>query len=255
MKTAIVTGGSRGIGFGVAKQLGSEGYNIAILDINAARDYQDNLNSLTAMGVDCHYQQGSITSKTDRESFVDAVTAKWGDIDVLVNNAGGAHGLDTAMDASLDDWETMIDVNVKGLLYCTKAVVNEMAERGSGHIVNIGSVASFTAYAGANVYGGAKAFVAQFSRNLRSDLHGTGVRVTDIQPGLLESEFSLVRLKGDTAKAEAVYAGCEPLTPEDLADVIHYVTTLPRHINIGLLRITPTCQSETGNLIYKGPGR
>lgn len=172
-------------------------------------------------------------------------------IDVLVNNAGGAIGLDSAMDASLDDWEAMVDANVKGVLYCTKAVVGDMAARGSGFIVNISSIAAYTAYAGANVYGATKAFVSQFSRNLRSDLHGTGVRVSNIEPGLLESEFSTVRFKGDNAKADSVYEGTEPLTPEDLADIIHYVVTAPAHVNIGRVQVMPVCQSETGTQTYR----
>ncbi len=176
-------------------------------------------------------------------------------IDVLVNNAGGAHGLDKAMDASIDDWETMVDVNIKGVLYCTKVVIGDMAKRGVGHIVNIGSQAGTSAYAGANVYGATKAFIAQFSRNLRCDLHGTNVRVTNIEPGLLESEFSQVRFKGDKERAETTYAGVEALTPEDLADIIHYVVSVPRHVNIARLLVTPVCQSDQGTQIYRGPGR
>ena len=176
-------------------------------------------------------------------------------IDILVNNAGGALGQDKAMDASIDDWETMVDVNIKGVLYCTKVVVGDMAKRGAGHIVNIGSVAATAAYAGANVYGSTKAFIAQFSRNLRSDLHGTNVRVTNIEPGLLESEFSQVRFKGNTEKAGSVYAGAEPLTPEDMADIIHYVVSVPRHVNIANLVVTPVCQSDQGTQIYRGQAR
>lgn len=172
-------------------------------------------------------------------------------VSVLVNNAGCALGLDKIPQASPDDWEAMVNVNIKGVLHCTKAVAADMAARGSGHIVNISSITAYTAYAGAGVYGATKAFVSQFSRNLRSDLHGTGVRVSSIEPGLLESEFSTVRFKGDQNRAESVYAGCQPLRPEDLADIIHYVVNAPAHVNIGRLQVMPVCQSETGTQIYK----
>ena len=250
-RVICVTGATSGIGRATALRFLEEGWKVI-----AAGRRRERLDELAAKGGSALLPLPLDVS--DRSAVAEAFASlpeAFRPVDVLVNNAGGAYGLDKAMDASLDDWETMINVNVKGLLYCTKAVVGDMAERGVGHIVNIGSVASFTAYAGANVYGGVKAFVAQFSRNLRSDLHGTGVRVTDIQPGMLESEFSLVRLKGDKAKADAVYAGADVMVPEDLAGIIHYVVTLPCHVNIGLLRVTPTCQSETGNLIYKGPKR
>lgn len=244
-----VTGATSGIGRGVARRFLKEGWKV--IAIGRRRDRLDELAaeggaSLLPLSLDV----------SDKEAVAKAfasLPAAFSPIDVLVNNAGGAHGLDKAMDASLEDWETMINVNVKGLLYCTKAVVSQMAGRGAGHIVNIGSVAAHTAYPGANTYGGCKAFVAQFSRNLRSDLHGTNVRVSNIEPGLLESEFSLVRLKGDQNRAESVYAGCTPLTPEDLADIVWYVTNLPAHVNIGRLEVTPVCQSDGGSVVFKTP--
>lgn len=250
-RVICVTGATSGIGRATAVRFLEEGWKVI-----ATGRRRERLDELAAKYGDAVLPLTLDVS--DRNAVGKAfatLPAPFTPVDVLVNNAGGALGLDTAMTASLDDWDVMVDTNIKGLLYCTKAVVGDMVKRGSGHIVNIGSVASYTAYAGANVYGGTKAFVNQFSRNLRSDLHGTGVRVTNIEPGMLKSEFSLVRLKGDEAKAEAIYAGKDPLTPEDLADIIVYVTGVPPHVDIELLRVKPVCQTDTGNLIYKCPTR
>jgi 3-hydroxy acid dehydrogenase/malonic semialdehyde reductase len=173
-------------------------------------------------------------------------------IDMLVNNAGLSLDLSPAQICDLDDWDTMIDTNVKGLTYCTRAILPGMVARGRGHVINIGSIAGSYAYPGGNVYGGTKAFVEQFSRNLRCDLHGTGVRVTNVEPGLLETEFSLVRFKGDAARADAVYEGAEPLRPEDIAEIIWWVGARPAHVNICRVEVMPTCQSNVGPRVYKG---
>ena len=250
-RIACVTGATSGIGRATAQRFLREGWKVIAIGRRSER-----LEELAAEGGACVLPLSLDVS--DRAAVAKAFASlpeAFTPIDVLVNNAGGAHGMDKIMTADLDDWETMINANIKGVLYCTKAVVQSMVDRSTGHIVNIGSVAAYTAYAGANTYGGTKAFVAQFSRNLRSDLHGTNVRVTNIEPGLLESEFSLVRLKGDTGKATAVYADCQPLRPEDLADILYYIVTLPSHVNIGRLQVTPVCQSDVGSAIYKGPAR
>jgi 3-hydroxy acid dehydrogenase/malonic semialdehyde reductase len=165
-------------------------------------------------------------------------------VDVLVNNAGGAIGLDPAQSASLDDWDAMIASNIKGVIYCTRLLLPRMIERGRGHIVNIGSVAGNWPYPGGNVYCGVKAFVQQFSLSLRSDLLGTPVRVTDIQPGLAGgTEFSQVRFKGDEKRAAAVYEGTDPLTAEDIAETIYWVVTRPAHVNVNRIEIMPVCQA------------
>ena len=242
-----VTGATSGIGRATAQRFLKEGWKVIAIGRRHER-----LESLAAEGGASLLPLPLDVS--DRDAVAKAFASlpeAFAPIDVLVNNAGGAHGLSKTMDASLDDWETMIDANIKGVLYCTKAVVQSMVDRGTGHIVNIGSIAAFTAYPGANTYGGTKAFVAQFTRNLRSDLHGTNVRATNIEPGLLESEFSVVRMKGDTEKADAVYANCQPLRPEDLADIVYYTVTLPPHVNIGRLQVTPVCQSDAGSVIYR----
>jgi NADP-dependent 3-hydroxy acid dehydrogenase YdfG len=250
-RIVCVTGATSGIGRATALRFLKEGWKVI-----AVGRRRERLEELAAGGGPALLPLPQDVG--DREAEAKAFSSlpeTFKPLDVLVNNAGGAHGRDTIMNASLDDWETMINVNIKGVLYCTMAVVKDMVKRDRGHIVNIGSVASFFAYPGANAYGGTKAFVAQFTQNLRSDLHGTKVRTTTIEPGLLESEFSLVRFKGDAERAGAVYADCRPLLPEDLADIIHYVVSVPPHVNIGRLQVMPVCQSDGGSVIYKGRNR
>jgi len=164
-------------------------------------------------------------------------------IDALINSAGLALGMQPAQGADLEDWEAMVDTNIKGLIYTTKAILPDMVERGQGHIINLGSVAGNWPYPGGNVYGGTKAFVRQFSLNLRADLHGTGVRVTNIEPGLAETEFSVVRFHGDKEKADSVYAGMTPLTAADIAETIYWTVSRPPHVNINTIEIMPVAQS------------
>jgi 3-hydroxy acid dehydrogenase/malonic semialdehyde reductase len=165
-------------------------------------------------------------------------------VDVLVNNAGLALGLEPAHRASLDEWETMIDTNCRGLVTCTRAILPGMVARDRGHVVNIGSVAASYPYPGGNVYGATKAFVHQFSLGLRADLHGTGVRVSCIEPGLVGgTEFSEVRFAGDAARAAALYAGTQPLTPDDIAAAVEWVTSQPEHVNVNLIELMPVAQS------------
>ena len=152
----------------------------------------------------------------------------------------------------LDDWDTMVDTNIKGLLYCTRAALPGMVERHSGHVVNLGSIAGTYAYPGSNVYGASKGFVLQFSRGLRCDLHGTGVRVTDVEPGLLESEFSNVRFKGDESRFDTLYENAYPLRPEDIADTIWWVVSRPAHVNVSQVEVMPTTQSLASARVFKG---
>jgi 3-hydroxy acid dehydrogenase/malonic semialdehyde reductase len=164
-------------------------------------------------------------------------------IDVLVNNAGLALGLEPAHQADLDDWDQMLDTNCRGLVHVTRAVLPGMVERGRGHVVNLGSVAGTYPYPGNNVYGATKAFVHQFSLNLRSDLHGSGVRVTCIEPGMAETEFTTVRFAGDQAKADAVYGGMQPLTADDIAASVLWAVSQPAHVNINVIELMPVAQS------------
>jgi 3-hydroxy acid dehydrogenase/malonic semialdehyde reductase len=165
-------------------------------------------------------------------------------VSVLVNNAGLALGLEPAHQVALDDWEKMVDTNIKGLMYMTRAFLPGMVERGRGHVFNLGSIAGRYPYPGGNVYGGTKAFVRQFSLNLKSDLLGTPVRVTDVAPGLCSgTEFSNVRFKGDDAKAAKVYDGVQALTATDIAESVYWASTLPAHVNINVIEMMPTCQA------------
>jgi 3-hydroxy acid dehydrogenase/malonic semialdehyde reductase len=186
-----------------------------------------------------------------RQSF-ETLPDDFREIDVLVNNAGLALGLGAAHEADLEDWETMVDTNIKGLMFCTRAVLPGMVARDRGHIINIGSVAGDYPYPGGNVYAATKAFVKQFSRNLRVDLGSSRVRITCVEPGLAESEFSVVRFKGDLEKAAKVYEGCEPLRPADIAGIVLWAATLPPHVNINLVEVMPLCQTWGGFTIHRG---
>ena len=171
---------------------------------------------------------------------------------MLVNNAGLALGLEPAQEAKLDDWTTMIETNINGLVYCTRALLPGMCARNEGHVINLGSVAGSYPYPGGNVYGATKAFVTQFSLNLRADLLGKNVRVTCVEPGMAETEFSLVRFKGDEGKAAGVYAGLEAMTPEDVAETTFFVATLPRHVNVNRIEVMATIQAFNPFAFHKG---
>lgn len=246
-KIICVTGATSGIGKSTAKIFAKNNWKVI-----ATGRRQDRLTQLSSeLGNNCLPLCFDVSDKKAVNEAFSSLPKEFQPIDVLINNAGAALGLDTSMDASIEDWETMVNSNILGLLYCTKAVIKQMAERKKGTIVNIASIAAYTAYKGANVYGSTKAFVCQFSRNLRCDLHGSNVRVCNIEPGMLESEFSLVRFKGDAKRADTVYADCQPLTPDDLADIIYFAVNTPQHVNIGRIQVMPTCQSETGTIVYK----
>jgi 3-hydroxy acid dehydrogenase/malonic semialdehyde reductase len=231
--TVLVTGASSGFGAAIARRFAASGAQV----IAAARR-ADRLEELAK-------ETGARTITLDvRDSAaVEREITGLGEIDVLVNNAGLALGLDPAQRASLPDWEQMIETNCTGLIYCTRAALPGMVERGRGHVINMGSVAANYPYPGGNVYGATKAFVRQFSLNLRSDLHGTGVRVTCIEPGMARTEFSTVRFGGDEEKADQVYAGMTPLAPEDIAEAVFWSATLPPHVNINTIELMPTAQS------------
>lgn len=244
MPVVCVTGATSGIGRATVERFVKEGWEAVAL---GRRDER-----LAALAAE---HPGRIRTTRldvrDRED-VERAFADMGDIDVLVNNAGLALGLEPAQECSLDDWDAMVDTNIKGLLYCTRAALPGMVARKAGHVVNLGSIAGTYAYPGSNVYGASKGFVLQFSRGLRCDLHGTGVRVTDIEPGLLESEFSNVRFKGDESRFENLYKNAHPLRPEDVADAIWWVATRPAHVNVSQVEIMPTTQSLASARVFKG---
>jgi 3-hydroxy acid dehydrogenase/malonic semialdehyde reductase len=235
----FVTGASSGFGAAVARRFAADGARV----IAAARR-TDRLQDLKdEFGGQILPMQLDVRDRDRVAADVARLPEEFKAIDLLVNNAGLALGLNPAQDADLDDWDQMIDTNCKGLVYCTRAVLPGMVARGRGHVINLGSVAGSYPYPGGNVYGGTKAFVHQFSLNLRSDLHGSGVRVTCVEPGMADTEFSLTRFSGDRAKADAVYAGMQPLTPDDVAESIHWAATLPEHVNINTIELMPTTQS------------
>jgi 3-hydroxy acid dehydrogenase / malonic semialdehyde reductase len=235
----FVTGASSGFGAAVARRFAAEGARV----IAAARR-ADRVHELAA---ELGPQVLPLLLDVRDPAAVAAVAAElppeFAAVDLLVNNAGLALGLNPAQDADLDDWDQMIDTNCKGLVHCTRAILPGMVARGRGHVINLGSVAGSYPYPGGNVYGGTKAFVHQFSLNLRSDLHGSGVRVTCVEPGMADTEFSTVRYSGNTAKADAVYAGMQPLTADDIAESIYWAATLPQHVNVNTIELMPTAQS------------
>ena len=237
--TVMITGASSGFGEACARRFAAAGARLVLL----ARRI-DRLEKLKGgLPVPVYVAKRDVRNRQDAENFVSTLPAEFSEIDVLINNAGLSLGLEPAYETNLDDWETMVDTNIKGLMFFTRLVLPGMVERNRGHIVNIGSVAATYPYPGGNAYGATKAFVKQFTLNLKADLFGTAVRVTDIEPGLAETEFSLVRFKGDAEKAGAVYKGTKPISADDMAEIIFWISTLPAHININLIEVMPVCQS------------
>ena len=236
-KLALITGASSGFGGATARQLAQENWQLLLLARRTER-----LNSLAKELGDSVIECISLDVR-DREQVKELLEPWNGKVNLVVNNAGLAVGLEPAWQADLDDWDTMVDTNIKGLTYVTRALLSGMVERGEGHIINLGSIAGSYNYPGGNAYGATKAFVERFSLNLRADLHGTGVRVTNIEPGFAETEFSNVRFKGDDDKADALYKGAEPLVANDIANAIVWCANLPPHVNINRLEIMPTGQS------------
>lgn len=232
----FITGASAGIGAATARRFAREGHELIL----AARR-KDKLESLRKeIGKKVHVLELDVTSR----SAVEEAFKKAGPVDVLINNAGLAIGLDKAQESNLDDWEMTIEVNINGLLYCTHAVLPGMVQRNRGHIVNLGSVAGTYPYPGGNIYCATKAFVHQFSLCLRSDLLGTNVRVSCIEPGLVgDTEFSKIRFRGNVDKAKAPYEKTHPLTPEDVAEAIAFCVNAPPHMNINTIEMMPVCQA------------
>jgi 3-hydroxy acid dehydrogenase/malonic semialdehyde reductase len=239
-KIAFVTGASTGFGAAIARRFAAEGAHVV-----ASARRVDKLKALAdELGDRVLPLELDVQDRDAVYAAVESLPAEFADIDVLVNNAGLALGLEPAHRADLDEWERMIDTNCKGLVTCTRAILPGMVSRGAGHVINIGSVAGTYPYPGGNVYGATKAFVHQFSLNLRSDLHGTGIRVTCIEPGMVGgTEFSKVRFSGDDSKAGAVYEGLQALTAEDIAESVHWATAQPSHVNVNTIELMPVAQS------------
>jgi 3-hydroxy acid dehydrogenase/malonic semialdehyde reductase len=236
----FITGATTGFGAATARRFAKDGARV----IAAGRRVERIAELEREFGKLIHPLALDVRDRDAVLRAVESLPPEFAAVDVLVNNAGLAVGLEPAHEAQLDDWDVMVDTNVKGLMYMTRALLPGMVARDRGHIVNLGSTAAEFPYPGGNVYGATKAFVYQFSLNLRADLLGTNVRVTDIEPGLCGgTEFSQVRFRGDAAKADAVYAGTTPLSADDVADAIHWVATRPAHVNINTVQMMPVIQA------------
>jgi 3-hydroxy acid dehydrogenase / malonic semialdehyde reductase len=243
-KTILITGATSGFGAASARRFAREGWKLILTGRRSSRleSMQAELGDAVAaiLMLDVRERQKIHTAVQDLP-----------EIDILLNNAGLALGLEPAWQAELDDWETMVDTNIKGLMYFTRALLPGMIARNRGHIINIGSTAASWPYPGGNVYGATKAFVQQFSRNLRADLLGTRVRVTNLEPGMAESEFSHVRFRGDEQLASRVYEGAEALKPEDIAEIVYFVANLPHHVNVNALEVMSIDQSWASLAVHR----
>lgn len=238
---AFITGATSGFGAACARLFAAHGWTLILC--GRRLDRLDTLCAELAATTPVHALPLDVRDESTVNAAVAALPVEFAAIDLLINNAGLALGLEPAHRCDMDDWQRMIDTNIKGLLYCTRAILPGMVARDRGHLINIGSVAGSYPYPGGNVYGATKAFVKQFSLNLRADLLGTRVRVTNIEPGLAESGFSLVRFKGDEGKAAQIYQGTEPLQPKDIADIVYWTASCPAHININRVEVMPVDQA------------
>lgn len=247
-KTALITGASSGIGKATAFSLAEEKFNLIIC--GRRKDALDELAEQLGRKVNVHILIFDVRNKTEVNEAIQTLPADFNTIDLLINNAGNAHGLDPIQSGSVEDWDAMIDINVKGLLYVSNAIIPRMAERKAGHIINIGSIAGKEVYPKGNVYSASKHAVDALNKGMRIDLNGLGIRVGAINPGLVETGFSEVRFKGDSEKAKTVYEGYQPLTPEDIAEIIVFMVTRPSHVNIADLLVLPTAQASS-TIVHK----
>ena len=240
-KIALITGATSGIGKSTAHYLADQFY---LIICGRRRDKLEELAHNLRTETDVHVLSFDVRDQRAVNQAIESLPANWRDIDVLINNAGNAHGMDVIHEGSTQDWDDMIDINVKGLLYVSKAIIPGMVEKKSGFIVNIGSIAGKEVYPKGNVYCASKHAVDAITNGMRLDLNPYGIRVTGIHPGLVETEFSLVRFKGDEEKAKQVYKGMKPLTGDDVADVIKYVVTRPPHVLLSDIVLFPTAQAS-----------
>ena len=237
--TVLITGATSGFGAAAARRFAGAGARIIATGRRA-----DRLAALKKeLGARCHTANFDVTDRAAHGKMLKELPAEFSRINVVLANAGGAIGLEAAQNANLDEWEQMIKTNINGLIYTVRATLPGMVERDEGHVVCLSSVAASYPYPGGNVYGAAKAFVTQFALNVRADVLGANVRVTSVEPGLAETEFSLVRFKGDADKAAAPYKGLTPMSAEDIAEQIFFVCTLPRHVNINRIESMATMQA------------
>ena len=249
-KIVLITGATSGIGLACARKFAENGDKLIITGRNECL-LADIKKELTQKGAEVLTLVFDVRDREKAKSSITALPAEWKNIDVLVNNAGIALGLEPEFEGDYDDWETMIDTNIKGLLTMTRLIVPGMVERNSGHIINVGSVAGDAAYAGGNVYCATKAAVKALSDGLRIDVAKTAIRVTNLKPGLVETNFSNIRFHGDTDRAANVYKGIQPLTGDDIADVAVYASNAPAHVQIAEVLILATHQASGSVIIRK----
>ncbi|MCX8600380.1 MULTISPECIES: SDR family NAD(P)-dependent oxidoreductase [unclassified Gilliamella] len=248
MNIALVTGASSGFGQAICRKLIADGYKV----VGAARRIDKLQKLATELGTNFFGLSLDVTKKDSVETILLQLPKEFQPVDILINNAGLALGLETADQANYDDWETMIETNIIGLVHLTHQILPGMVERNFGYIINLGSVAGTYAYKGGNVYGATKAFVKQFSANLRTDLLGKKVRVTNIEPGLCGgTEFSNVRFHGNNEQAAAVYEGVDYITPEDIANTVSWLVNTPAHFNVNSIEIMPVAQASAGLAVSK----
>ena len=248
-KIALITGATSGIGEACARKFAEGGYNLILTGRNAEK-LEALKSQFEANGTEVLLLVFDVRNREKAAAALDSMEERWRHVDVLINNAGLALGLEKEFEGSFDDWETMIDTNIKGLLTMTRLVVPGMVERGHGHVINIGSVAGDAAYAGGNVYCATKAAVKTITDGLRIDLADTPIRVTNVKPGLVETNFSRVRFHGDDKRADNVYRGIKPLTGNDIADVCLYAAQAPAHVQIAEVLVLATHQAN-GSIIYR----
>jgi len=242
-KNVLITGATSGIGKATAELLANEGYNLILCGRRGER--LEMLNEMLSQKSRIRTLSFDVRDREKVVAEIGGLEDEWKEIDILLNNAGNAHGLAPIQEGSIDDWDAMIDINVKGLLYVSKAVVPGMVERKSGHIINIGSIAGKEVYPNGNVYCASKFAVDAINQGMRIDLNQYGIKVTAINPGLVETEFSLVRFKGDKERANDNYQGYKPLSAKDIAEVVLFTIQRPSHVNISDLIILPTAQAST----------
>lgn len=248
-KTIFITGATSGIGEGCARKFAAMGSNL-ILNGRNTEKLESLKKELTAQGVEVLTLPFDVRDRKAMQQAADSLQGQWKHVDVLINNAGLVIGMDKEHEGSLDEWDIVIDTNIKALLAMTRLIVPGMVERGCGHVINIGSIAGDAAYAGGSVYCATKAAVKALSDGLRIDLIDTPVRVTNIKPGMVETNFSVIRFRGDQDKADAVYKGIRPLTGDDIADVVYYAASAPAHVQIAEVLVMPTYQA-TGTVCHR----
>lgn len=249
-QTAFITGATSGIGKSTAERLADEGFRLILC--GRRKDRLDKLRDRLSKITDVTTLKFDVRDKEAIKIEIQNLPSNFQQIDILINNAGNAHGLDPIQTGSLDDWDAMMDINVKGLLYVSKEIIPQMIQRNSGFIVNIGSTAGKEVYPNGNVYCASKHAVNAINKGMRIDLNKYNIRVSAIHPGLVETEFSDVRFKGDTERAKKVYQGYQALKPKDIADIIHFVVTRPYHVNIEDLVVFPTAQATSTIINKKG---